>query len=122
MFFAFPDDDYSCQTTNEGPQKFEECILPFLLRSTVGGIYRKYNNCVINKSGGKIRWWCSTKVDHFGIHIEGRGNWGYCADDCPIQNNTQSSVQRSQKKTTTIDMKCTSLIIYNIVYDNQDKT
>ena len=109
-FFIFPGDEYSCQTTNEGPQKLEECILPFLHRSTVGGIYRKYNNCVIDKSGSKTRWWCSTKVDHFGIHIEGRDNWGYCSDDCPIQNTTKSSVSGSRKKTTEIDMKGTFLI------------
>ena len=115
MFFIFSGDENSCQTTNEGPKKFEECIFPFLYKGPEGGIYKKYNNCVINRYGGEIRWWCSTKVDHFGIHIEGKGNWGYCADDCPIQNTSLSSVPRSQKKTTEGDMKCTSLIIYNIV-------
>ena len=100
-----------CQTTNEGPQKFEECIFPFLHRSYIGGYYRRYEKCAIDKSDGKVKWWCSTKVDHFGIHIEGRGNWGYCADDCPIQNNTIMRKSENRKKSSEVLIKGLKLTI-----------
>ena len=102
-----------CQTTNEGPQKFKECILPFLRRSYIGGYYilLKYEKCAIDKSNGKVRWWCSTKVDHFGIHIEGRGNWGYCADDCSIQNNTIMRESENEKEVSEVLIKGLKLTI-----------
>ena len=71
LHLIYVDDKYTCTTTDEGPQKFEECILPFLHRSYVGGYYRKYDKCAIDRSDFKVRWWCSTRVDHFGIHIGG---------------------------------------------------
>ena len=70
------DDDDDCSTTNG-----KKCILKFLERN-VKGQYRIHDGCVVDEDKPS-RFWCSTKVDHFGIHI--RGNYGWCQDECRIE-------------------------------------
>ena len=60
-------------TTNGGPSPNVPCIFPFI----IDGI--TYNQCPLDSDG----YWCSTKVDHSGIHIAEQGNWGTCDQECP---------------------------------------
>ena len=39
-----------------------------------------YNGCAMDTMDGKF--WCSTKVDRFGQHVSGKGEWGHCSDNC----------------------------------------
>ena len=57
--------------TNGGPSPYVPCIFPF----TFDGI--TYNQCALDTDG----YWCSTKVDSSGEHIE--GHWGSCDENCP---------------------------------------
>ena len=64
-----------CKTTNEPGSKTKNvsCQFPF----TIGD--QTFDACTTEKDH-EGKFWCSTKVDRFGIHAE--GNWGYCSDDC----------------------------------------
>ena len=59
--------------TNGGPSPNVPCIFPFIIDGTT------YTQCPLDSDG----YWCSTKVDHSGIHIAEQGNWGTCDQNCP---------------------------------------
>ena len=42
-----------------------------------------HNTCAHDEDG----FWCSTKIDSFGIHVGGEGNWGTCGPNCPLPGN-----------------------------------
>ena len=71
MFFLQIGSD--CVTTS-GPQQNVPCVFPF----TYEGI--SFPACV-NYKGPMDQYWCSTKTNTDGTHIEGqRGN---CGEQCP---------------------------------------
>ena len=65
----------TCRTTNEpgSNSKNASCQFPFTIED------QTFDACTTEKDH-EGRFWCSTKVDRFGIHTE--GNWGYCSDEC----------------------------------------
>ena len=80
-----------CQLTNsQGPQKFQPCIFPFTFRKIV------FNECTKN-SDPEGFFWCSTKVDENGKHVDGKNKWGYCDIDCIEQQEQQQQEQEQQQ-------------------------
>ena len=66
----------SCTTTT-GPGANKSCVFPFKFRSVT------YNNCTTaTNNPDDTKAWCSTKVDEFGNHVGGQGNWGHCEPKC----------------------------------------
>ena len=63
-------------TTEGGPSSNVPCVFPFLFNGTL------YNHCALGGDG----YWCSTKVDSSGEHIEGKMFWGTCSEGCPGVN------------------------------------
>ena len=83
-------------------------MLPFKFQ----GILR--NEC-ITETDPDNRYWCSTKVNENLEHADGIGNWGYCSQLCPPENNTfQRKAEISSitgAKQTTISSTITTKII-----------
>ena len=73
-----------CKTTNESgsAKKDVACHFPF----TTGD--KTYDACTTDLDPDK-RFWCSTKVDRSGKHVN--GNWGYCSQDCLLCLTTDES-------------------------------
>ena len=44
--------------------------------------------CILDQMDRSKRHWCPTKVDHLGFYIVGEGNWGYCGNQCFVENKT----------------------------------
>merc|ERR1711902_296301 len=67
----------TCLTVN-GPDTGSACIFPF----TFNGV--TYVSCAEWVYGGENQGqkWCSTKVDASGVHVNGEGKYGICAEDC----------------------------------------
>ena len=40
-----------------------------------------------DSSGGA---WCSTLISDSGQHVGGKGNWGNCAENCPMYGESKS--------------------------------
>jgi len=59
------------------------CVFPF---SYGDGTFTSCTSWYTN--GGAP--WCSTKVDQYGIHISGAGEYGNCPQDCPSDVNTDA--------------------------------
>ena len=69
-----------CITTSAGPQRHVPCVFPFTLNG------KTHNACTLDDGDpGDTRPWCSTKVKGSGAHIGGRGNWGVCGKQCPVE-------------------------------------
>ena len=68
-------DILKCKTTNESGSKIKNttCLFPFKLDD------KTFNSCT-DEEDPDGRFWCSTKLDESGKHIQ--GNWGYCSEDC----------------------------------------
>ena len=64
--------------TKSGPSSNQPCIFPFIWYG------KTYNGCPIDPDDSSQRW-CSTKVDSYGNHITGQGNWGHRSSICPKQ-------------------------------------
>ena len=64
-----------CKTTTESgsAKKNVDCHFPFILED------KKYDTCTTDQDPDD-RFWCSTKVDRSGKHVN--GNWGYCSEEC----------------------------------------
>ena len=71
-----------CKTTYDSPSKTRNvaCVFPFIHDNTT------FNSCtdVTDPDG---RFWCSSKVDESGKHIQ--GNWGFCSEDCFDSDNDE---------------------------------
>ena len=67
--------EIKCQTTDEPGVNIKNapCKFPF----TIGE--QTFDTCT-SESDPEGRFWCSTQVNRFGIHV--KGNWGYCSDGC----------------------------------------
>ena len=68
----------TCKTIG-GANINASCIFPFTYKSH-NNVDVIYNGCAMDTMDGKF--WCSTKVDRFGQHVSGKGEWGHCSDDC----------------------------------------
>ena len=80
-----------CSITNDkGPQKNTPCALPFKLK---GNIFRECTT----ETDPDGKFWCSTKTDKDGEHVGGgKGNWGYCREDCDFGNVNFEASQKSR--------------------------
>ena len=69
----------SCTTTT-GDDPNKPCVFPFKFKDET------YNYCTTTSNDpDDTKAWCSTKVDEFGRHVGGQGNWGYCEPKCPTK-------------------------------------
>merc|ERR1711971_435427 len=70
----------SCGTCSavSGPAAGSACVFPF----TYGGV--THQSCAEWVYGGEHqgKYWCSTKVDPTGTHVNGEGNYGFCSSEC----------------------------------------
>merc|ERR1711910_162687 len=70
----------SCGTFSavSGPAAGSACVFPF----TYGGV--THQSCAEWVYGGEHqgKYWCSTKVDPTGTHVNGEGNYGFCSSEC----------------------------------------
>merc|ERR1712012_1105352 len=70
----------SCGTCSavSGPATGSACVFPF----TYGGV--THQSCAEWIYGGEHqgKYWCSTKVDSTGTHVNGEGNYGFCSAEC----------------------------------------
>ena len=80
-----------CSLTNDkGPQKNTPCVIPFKLK---GNIFRECTT----ETDPDGKFWCSTKTDKDGEHVGGgKGNWGYCREDCDFGNVNFEASQKSR--------------------------
>jgi len=69
--------DVSCSTVS-GPATGAYCIFPFTYGEEI------HTTCAEWVYGGEEqgKFWCSTKVDDFGVHVNGEGNFGFCEAAC----------------------------------------
>lgn len=67
-----------CRTEGGGNSN-RKCLFPFIFREKI------YRGCT-NDYDPNGRLWCSTLVDENGNHISGQGEWGYCSNNCPIDD------------------------------------
>ena len=65
-----------CKTVG-GPKPYVPCIFPFKYEGVT------YTSCPVDLEDPSKRW-CSTKVDGYGNHVTGAGEYGYCGPDCPL--------------------------------------
>ena len=66
----------ACNTIS-GPDANQPCIFPFTFSNNI------YSSCTTDfNDAWDTNAWCSTKVDKFGVHVGGEGNWGYCDPKC----------------------------------------
>ena len=64
------------------------CIFPFKFYNNT------YNECTWNEAPtGKA--WCSILVDSNGNHIEDKGKWGECGQECPIERKIKKKSQNN---------------------------
>ena len=65
----------------------KNCIFPFTAYTDQEKKNKKtFYGCTTELCGdaaGCNGFWCSTKVDKNGMHVQGQGNWGYCNSKCP---------------------------------------
>merc|ERR1711963_141941 len=62
-----------------GPANDKQCVFPFVFSGTT------YTGCAEWIYGGPDtgKWWCSTKTDNKGEHVNGEGEYGICEETCP---------------------------------------
>ena len=65
--------DSGCVTTS-GPKQNAPCVFPFMH----DGLWLP---ACVNYDKPLDQYWCSTKTDEDGTHIEGQ--WGFCGEQCP---------------------------------------
>merc|ERR1739842_73315 len=67
----------SCTTTS-GPAAGKPCVFPFTFAGT------EHTSCAEWEFGGlqQGEFWCSTKVDSEGNHVDGEGEYGFCSPEC----------------------------------------
>merc|ERR1712183_530586 len=67
----------SCTTTS-GPAAGKPCVFPFTFAGT------EHTSCAEWEFGGVAQgeFWCSTKVDSEGNHMDGEGEYGFCSPKC----------------------------------------
>jgi len=68
-----------CKTVS-GDDPNVSCAFPFKFNGTI------YNNCALATDG----YWCSTRVDNLGFHVEGQKKWGHCGPTCPFPDTAIS--------------------------------
>ena len=69
-----------CKTTmigEVGPMLGKPCVFPFIYKGIT------YNECMDSDHHSTSCYWCSTKVDGNGVHIDNEGHWGCCNEICP---------------------------------------
>ena len=76
IFHTLLADDRICHVTEVATNKKKGCIFPF----SFGG--STFHGCTLFDDDPKP--WCSTLVDEEGKHVGERGKWGYCGNECPI--------------------------------------
>ena len=62
--------------TKSGPETGKKCAFPFTYK---GNTYEKCTEIDHDK------FWCSTEVDHNGLHVKGK--WGNCGNECDLGKN-----------------------------------
>ena len=79
--------------TIDGPDPYKQCKFPFIYGEKV------FYGCTLGVNLNlsfvdffKNPRWCSTEVDAFGNHIAGKGSYGYCNSNCPLQNGNDISI------------------------------
>merc|ERR1712038_1011977 len=80
--------------TVSGPRTGAPCIFPFVYSGKV------YKQCAEWVHGGENegKFWCSTRVDKFDRHINGKGQYGFCSSTCLERKDRQpvSNVEDDQ--------------------------
>ena len=72
-----------CKTTmigEVGPMLGKPCVFPFIYKGIT------YNECMDSAHHSTSCYWCSTKVDGNGVHINNQGHWGCCNEICPTED------------------------------------
>ena len=73
-----PQNDQSCRVTEKLTNiNATDCIFPFKYADEI------YYGCSTADNDDKP--WCSTKVTGLYDHVVGKGYWGNCPSDCPVQ-------------------------------------
>ena len=62
-----------------GPDLHQKCVFPFTWKNTT------FSGCPIDFNDSTKRW-CSTLVDPNGNHVINKQKYGYCSDNCPIDD------------------------------------
>merc|ERR1712154_246253 len=65
-------------STTSGPAAGKPCVFPFTFAGT------EHTSCAEWEFGGAAQgeFWCSTKVDSEGNHVDGEGEYGFCSPEC----------------------------------------
>lgn len=58
-------------------QNGKKCAFPFTYNGKVN------HECTWDQAAPGSPW-CSTRVDHKGVHVENLDEWGVCGEGCPI--------------------------------------
>jgi len=80
----------SCSTVS-GPATGQACVFPFTYAGTT------FTTCAEWIYGGvnQGKFWCSTKVDATGTHVNGEGNYGFCSAGCSSAPKSEFAPLRS---------------------------
>ena len=109
---VFPTPHELCNLTNDkGPQKNKACVFPFRIKGVL------YRDCT-NEKDPEGKFWCSTKIDEEGAHVEGKGHWGYCREGCdfgytnfaptiPRKTLLRNKIKNTQKDVNAFDFSLT---------------
>ena len=77
-----------CKTTSynddDSPEhgRGKHCIFPFKINDEKKKRNRIFHKCTTEVCDDCVKPWCSTQVDENGFHTVGKGNWGYCSEEC----------------------------------------
>ena len=83
------DVENDCKTTSynddDSPEsgRGQKCIFPFKVYDKKRLEIQTFHKCTEKFCGSHCNnVWCSTQVNETGFHINGKGNWGYCSEEC----------------------------------------
>ena len=66
------------------PEPSMECSFPFLFHGV------EYRACTV--ADGSPHPWCSTLTDKNGVHVGGKGKWGYCQENCTKDTRMETGI------------------------------
>lgn len=72
---------------NPSRKSNKECVFPFT------HLGKTHNGCKVGSDVEDEGPWCSTKVDENGVHVRGKGEWGYCSENCPVEGALEAPRQ-----------------------------